>query len=595
MQFPAVSEDFIRQNATQQSWSRAESYASGGRVTDLCQRGGLLQAFVDGSDLYRVTIEFDQTSVNSATCSCPYDYSGWCKHIIATLMVASEDPDQIERRASLPELLDRLNPVQTQQLVKQLVVQYPELMDAIDRHVTLLNPPGAKATGKSKGKSKDKRGKPTIDTAPVKRQIKQILKDGLRDLEYGTEDNPIEEPLLDIVGQARRLAQDGDGENAIALLEAITEACVDSWDDLIEYGGESSEVLEALDEAWSESILVAEPDSQQGVDLQLMLEDWQASFGEDFGMALLALAQGWDHPIVQDLLAGDRSVAVIEDEESHAFAASLAMLRLMILDRQGRTEDYLNVARGAGLFEQYLIRLVSTGDITQVVEVATREFYTASECFALAKVLRSENHPEEALTIAQLGLQWHDGAQYPLAIWTAEFAESLKQKSIALEAYQVAFSSRPDLKLYQCLETLSGKAWKALRLTLLEQIRTTNPPTGIEAKINILLYEKQWDDAIVAITPKSAYGYYSYHVVHKVMDAVVQSHADWVISTAIAQAEEIMNAGKADKYYMAIEWLKRVKASYVASDRSDEWRTYRAQLTVTYGKKRKLMELMAVL
>ncbi len=594
MQFPAVSEDFIRQHATQQSWSRAESYANRSRVTDLCQRGGLLQAFVDGSDLYRVTIEFDKTQVNSATCSCPYSYGGWCKHIIATLIVASEDPDQIERRASLPELLDRLNPVQTQQLVRHLVIEYPELLDRIDRHVTLLSAATAKSGGKAKDKAKDKVRKPTIDTAPFKRQIRQILKDGLRELEYGSEENPIEEPLLDIVGQARRLAQDGDGENAIALLEAITEACVDSWDELIEYGGESSEVLEALDEAWSESILVAEPDSQQGVDLQLMLEDWQASFGEDFGMALLAVEQGWDHPIVQDLLAGDRSVAVIEDEESHAFAANLAMVRLMILDRQGRTEDYLNVARGAGLFEQYLIRLVSTGDVTQVVEVATREFYTASECFALAKVLRSENHSAEAIVIAQLGLQWHDGAQYQLAIWTAEFAESLKQKSIELEAYQVAFALRPDLNLYQRIETLSGKGWKALRLTLLDQIRTTTPATGLEAKIKILLYEKQWEEAIAALPPKSAYGYYD-PVIHQVMDAVLASHTDWVIPTAIAQAEEIMDAGKADKYYMAIEWLKRVKASYIASDRSDEWQTYRAQLVVTYGKKRKLMELMAAI
>jgi uncharacterized Zn finger protein len=588
MQFPAVSEDFIRQNATQKSWSRAEDYANGGRVTDLCQRGGLLQASVDGTDLYYITIEFDKTAVNSATCSCPYSHSGWCKHIIATLIVASEDPDQIEIRASLPELLDRLNPVQTQQLVIRLVAEEPKLIDLIDRYVTLLSSP----TSTSKGKSK---GKPKIDTTPFKRQVKQILKDGLRDLEYGIEDNPIEEPLVDIVNQARRLAQDGDGDHAIALLEAITEACVDDWDDLIEYGGESSEVLEALDEAWSEAILVAEPDTQQSVDLQLMLEDWQATLGEDFGMALLALEQGWDHPIVQDLFAGDRSVAVIEDEESHEFAINLAMVRLIILDRQGRTEDYLNVARGAGLFEHYLIRLVSTGDVTQVVEVASREFYTASECFALTKVLRSENHLPEAMAVARLGLQWDDGAQYHLAIWTAEFAESLKQKSIELEAYQVAFSVRPDLNLYQRIETLSGKAWKPLRLALLEQVRTPNPATRIQEKVNILLYEKQWDDAIAAVQPKSAYGYYDYKIITQVMDAVLVSHADWVIPTAIAQAEEIANAGKADKYYMAIEWLKRVKASYLASDRSSEWRTYRATLTVTYGKKRKLMELMAAI
>ncbi|BAU13018.1 unknown protein [Leptolyngbya sp. NIES-3755] len=65
-----------------------------------------------------------------------------------------------------------------------------------------------------------------------------------------------------------------------------------------------------------------------------------------------------------------------------------------------------------------------------------------------------------------------------------------------------------------------------------------------------------------------------------------------MIETAVRNADEIMNAGKSDKYSTAIEWLKRVKAAYVASKRQAEWQTYRRDLALTHGKKRKLMTLL---
>jgi|GEM_PF-2721621 len=41
-----------------------------------------ITAQVRGSKLYNVEIVFDQEEVVKASCNCPYDYSGYCKHIV---------------------------------------------------------------------------------------------------------------------------------------------------------------------------------------------------------------------------------------------------------------------------------------------------------------------------------------------------------------------------------------------------------------------------------------------------------------------------------------------------------------------------------
>jgi uncharacterized Zn finger protein len=83
-------------------------------VVALTQRGNQLQAEVEGTEVqpYRVTVQFDTVGVSSAQCTCPYDYGGWCKHIVATLLTYSRQPNTIEERPTLVQLLDRLDHVQ---------------------------------------------------------------------------------------------------------------------------------------------------------------------------------------------------------------------------------------------------------------------------------------------------------------------------------------------------------------------------------------------------------------------------------------------------------------------------------------------------
>jgi uncharacterized Zn finger protein len=83
-----ISETTIQHHATSDSFSRGDEYYQRGAVTDLVQRGNTINAEVEGSEVapYRVSLQFDAGGVTAARCSCPYDYEGWCKHIVATAL-----------------------------------------------------------------------------------------------------------------------------------------------------------------------------------------------------------------------------------------------------------------------------------------------------------------------------------------------------------------------------------------------------------------------------------------------------------------------------------------------------------------------------
>ncbi len=196
MSIPGISEAIIRHNSNASSYSRGEEYYRKGAIpflrnatrtvsfanANLKKRGNLIQAEVEGGEItpYQVSIRFDAGGITSACCTCPYDYDGWCKHIVATLLSCSRQSEIIEERPTLEQLLNRLDLLQTQRLLQELVENRPEIIDDIDEFVSLIDLPKPKTKQPSTRQSK-------IDTSPFRSHVKRILRDGLKELEYGSE------------------------------------------------------------------------------------------------------------------------------------------------------------------------------------------------------------------------------------------------------------------------------------------------------------------------------------------------------------------------------------------------------------------------
>ena len=100
---PTYTESFIRLHATPQSYERGVAYYYDGSVLSMERRGDELVGQVEGSQYepYQVRITFTGDAVESAFCDCPYEWGGWCKHVVAVLMAALHEPATVKERPTL--------------------------------------------------------------------------------------------------------------------------------------------------------------------------------------------------------------------------------------------------------------------------------------------------------------------------------------------------------------------------------------------------------------------------------------------------------------------------------------------------------------
>lgn len=594
---PNLTEATLRHHSTSQSFQRGEDYYTGGAVIEICQRGHQLYAEVEGNEVdpYHVHIAFDAGGITDASCTCPYDYEGWCKHLVATALTWLRDPERIHQRPSLEQLLDRLDTIQTQRLVQALVAEQPDLLNRIDRWVSQMSRSAPPPTVKAKRQT-------ALDLQPYRAQVQRLMRNALHYWEEGWEEDPIETELPDILAQAQAFTDRGDGNSALAILEAITQACVEDWDEIAEYGGESDRLIALLDPVWAEAILSTAFQPGDEVEIQLNLEGWEDRLGEGFELSSEALRQGWDNPGLVTVLRGERTD--LWDDSPPDYAGQLAQIRLRILDRQKRCQEYLNLAWAEGQIQEYLTMLTRLGQIADVM-AARERLASAKQALEVAKALREQGSLTEALAIAQQGLtlpeseRWQPRwgtidqfettgfSRYQLADWTSELAEGLGQTSVALATRIEAFKARPSFQDYQKVQALAGEAaWATVKPELLQNLRQRDNWSAADAKVAIFLHEGLIDDAIAAVDP-----YGGHQLVHQVMEAAIPHRPAWVIEKARRRAEEIMNHGKAEAYREAVEWLRMARAAYLQSGQEAEWKRYYTDLISTHSRKYKLMGL----
>lgn len=601
MTIPALGEATIRQHSSEDSFRRGQAYERQGAVIALVQRGAELEAEVEGSQYepYQVRVTFDPGGVTGAMCSCPYDWGGWCKHIVAVLLACLRSPEAVEERPPLEALLAGLDREQLQTVLLNLSARDPSLADAIESQVILLESSAAAQQAAQTG------GRPSrqtpVDPQPFRRQVHAALHslDRMRRSEAYWHVGGVVDDLRQVLAQVRAFLDAGDGHNALAILEAITDEYVEEWEILDDSDGEASGFFADVGPVWAEALLTAELTPTERRQWARKLERWQAEIGqygvdEAFLDAIAAAEQGWDDPLVQRALRGEAAEPEEwEDEESWDDEAAwygdqLVIARLNVLERQGRFQEYLNLARAEGQIEPYLIMLVRLGRGGEAVAEGLRLLTAPDQALTLAQTLREREDLEGARRIAEHGLTL-EGRKGALAAWLSELASGIGAGELALQAAVIAFRESPSLSAYLRVQELAGGRWPELRANLLDHLRDTSGYSVQQAQVDVFLHEGLIDDAIASVREWGGYG-----LLERVMDAAIQHRPDWVIEAARRQAESIMDRGKADAYQHAVEWLKRARAAYRAAGREADWQAYLQDLRIKHSRKYKLMGMLKV-
>lgn len=582
---PTLTEATIRELARPQSYDRGQSYYEQGAVGDVVRRGDTLRADVEGSQYqpYTVTIEFDDAGVARTECSCPYDHGGICKHRVAVLLTYIRDPDRISHEQPIAELIAEADRDTLEAVLVDLVDSRPAVAEWLEPRLGATEDEGPSDV--------------SVNLDSIRRQAKHALPDpGRRG--HGdayAEAERMAEELDGLIEQARTAIEAGDGETALDILEVITEVLTENrWAGLLPHDiPDVYEVLGDLSEAFTEAILTADLTESERHDWEQRLTDWddqlQHFMGEStFATAADAAAQGWDAERVQQAMAGALDEGEFWDDEPHWYATDIVTARLAVLERQGRTEEYLNLARAAGQSRAYARMLVQEGRVEEAVEYAIERLSTPRALLELAETLREHDHTAAALTVAEHGLTVDGYGKDTLAGWLRDRAASAGETDLALKAAVTAFETSPSLQSYQAAEEVAGDDWERVRSELLDWLRAQDPSHRTASRtVEVFIHEGLYDEAIeVADSSGRA------SVVEPVVEAVLEERPQWAISACKAQAEPIIEQGKHDSYRTAVRWLERAGKAARAADELDEWRAYVEDLKDDHYRKYKLRPML---
>ncbi|MGM0718215.1 MAG: SWIM zinc finger family protein, partial [Halobacteriota archaeon] len=122
-----VERDTVRSRSTDAVFERGQTYRGEGRIQRLDRFDDLVTAAVRGSNRYDVTIELGGRSLDTQ-CTCPYDGSGDCKHIVAVLLeVAADPPDDDSER--IETVLDEVSADDLRGFVRDALAEHAELRE----------------------------------------------------------------------------------------------------------------------------------------------------------------------------------------------------------------------------------------------------------------------------------------------------------------------------------------------------------------------------------------------------------------------------------------------------------------------------------
>ena len=214
-----LTPDQIQERCTAQSFTRGLDYFHAGAIDNPVLHGYTLSATCEGTDIdpYRVTVELMPTGIASTYCSCPYDWGGDCKHIVALLLTYVHEPDGILSLESLFATLEAKPKSSLLQVISELLKHAPELLFIAQVYSDIsVIPPGS--------------GPLPLVTA-YREQIDSIFEDSLLEPHHL---HKVLVQLESLKDQAEVLAQLGEMERALSILHALIHQSIEHYSDTLQ-------------------------------------------------------------------------------------------------------------------------------------------------------------------------------------------------------------------------------------------------------------------------------------------------------------------------------------------------------------------------
>jgi hypothetical protein len=439
--------DQIKDSCTTAVFDRGVDYYEDGRVSHLDRYGAALSATVQGSQPTPYTIEIEllgETGELDASCTCPYDGQGYCKHVVAAWLAAADrEPD--DKQPAVERRLERADSDQLREFLRTAFAEEPGL-----RRQFLA----------------------TVND----QSVNQTLTDYKRELasRYPVENRqpPITGPpqeFSEFERRAERLQERGQPLEAALIYRAIVEVRAEETDFVPEYHEDA--VYNEL-EAFSECLDAADPPHDDKRDhIEFLFEKWRSEdrfyryFRDTFGRILDSLCTSE---------ADVRQYATLLEE----------YLPDDLLAGEGDPTEF-----GFSIpFKKYLDCLEELGEHEQVRELYEQYYHESPTLYGpYVTFLRTLGDESRAIEVAEEGHEAHDNVRLRDHLVELYEGRSPEQYEHHVER---RFIETRDWSCYEMLKTRSSPEEWDKRVTRLED------ELEAEEKIYLLIELYQREDRI---------------------------------------------------------------------------------------------------
>lgn len=605
MAIPKITENMIRTGASPESFRRGEEYYREGALSNTAIQGALLSGECAGTyaPYYQVHIELDEAGIADASCTCLYEYGGYCKHIVALLLAYLRHPKSFAVRKAPAELLADLDHSDLTAILTKLIQEQPDLYDRIE---TMTSVPS-----KSKKKRKKK-----VDIEVYRRHILGIVHslDGMRMSEGYWHVGGLTNQLREVQESAVKFLDAGDAETALEILLVLLEESSRAVEYIDDSDGEFGGFVGELGTPLAEAILSIELSQVERDRLVRRLEkliDYAGDYGMEGNLhiAVQAAKYGWEaipketEPFRRTAYKVDKDEDPDEwdedenrdeedDFELHEWSGpavsgldDLTEAKLNVLDRQGRIEEYLAFCKIEERHLHYALKLCDLKQIANAVEYARKNLSTAEEALQVAQRLRESRMVVEAIEVGEHGLKLN-GSKAGLGEWLGPVEEAQGRTKQALTAWLSAFGEHLSLETYKTIKRLAGSGWGRLRPEVMTKLRKSYDK---QVLAEVYLLEEEWDEAIKVAEQRDVW----YSIVETVADGVISHHPEWVVQISLKHAERLMSEAKSKNYPIAAAWLKRAKQAYKLLGKTDVWKKYLEETKEKYKRRPALQNQFA--
>jgi thiol-disulfide isomerase/thioredoxin len=459
-----ITAEKIRSLSTETSFERGMDYFTHGRVKNIAQFGNKITAIVSGTEDYQVTIRLKKDDF-TAECTCPYNWGGYCKHIVATVLALSKNYKDIKKqKVKEEEKIDTiLNNITLEELKDFLRIEFENdssLRDAFVIHFT------------GKG-SKDR------SIYDYKKQVNLLYRttsgrDGY--IEYGNNVN-----FIYFYDLALRYAKKKNFLEAAKIYQALAETIAENMDIVDDsdgyYGRAFGEAIEDFINCINEANL---GHKEKRCYIQYLfskyIENDPDYFQENYNYALQEICHLKEDLTYWKELLTSYIPDSLPDEEKYwikSYQSKLLIeMQLFILDKLNKKEQFYSLIKSHYREDTDL-------------------------CLLYAKRLKKDSESDKSLAIAEEGLRiFHDGLTSKLRIFLNPFYEKSSPEKHK-ENLKHQFFQGYNWNYYDELKKLySDKEWQALVQEIITHLASKDRYSNKGIVIDIYLREKKFDKAI---------------------------------------------------------------------------------------------------